>query len=311
VSIVLLLQVHQRLTSAALAARLEVSPRTVMRDMDALSAAGVPVQADRGPGGGWSLDRAWRTNLTGLDGSEVNALFLAQPARVLADLGLSGAAERATVKLLASLPASQRDRASMVRERLHVDLAGWSGQRDDPSWLPVVQDAVWQDRRLSIRYRPLRGESGDRIVEPLGLVAKGSAWYLVARSDGELRTYRVARIEHAAVLDERFERPEGFDLAASWKASSAALVERRPTYLATLRVDPRVSPWLHAWGGLWKVDRSETAPDGRIVLDLRFEREEEALFLALGLGTLAEVVGPDGLRARLVREVAALTGRYT
>lgn len=309
VSIVLLLQVHRRLTSDALSDRLEVSKRTVMRDMDALCAAGVPIVAMRGPGGGWLLDPGWRTNLTGLDGAELNALFLAQPPRVLADLGLSGAAERATVKLLASLPAVQRDRASIMRERLHVDLAGWSGQREDPAWLPVVQDAVWQDRRLSIRYRDAKGEDGDRIVEPLGLVAKGSAWYLVARTTGEFRTYRVARMSHAEMLDERFDRPEGFDLAAHWKSSAAALMERRPPYEATLHVDGRVAAWLRSWG-MWRVERVETAEAGWLLLDMRFEREEQALFLALGLGSLAEVVRPDSLRARVVLEAATITERY-
>jgi predicted DNA-binding transcriptional regulator YafY len=312
VSIVLLLQMNRRLTSDDLAGRLEVSRRTVMRDMDALSSAGVPVVAGRGPGGGWSLDPGWRTNLTGLDGSELSAVFLAQPPRVLADLGLAGAAERATVKLLASLPAVQRDRAGIVRERLHIDLTGWSGQRDDPVWLPVVQDAVWQDRRLKVRYRsPNSGnEERERLLDPLGLVAKGSAWYLVARCEGEFRTWRVARIVEAVILDERVDRPPGFDLAAHWRSSSQALIERRPVYQATLLVDARVSSFLQGWSGLWKVERREERPDGRLTLDMRFEREEEALFLALGLGRLAEVLAPDTLRARVIVEAAAITARY-
>jgi predicted DNA-binding transcriptional regulator YafY len=311
VSIVLLLQVNHRLTSDALAGRLEVSRRTVMRDMDALSAAGVPVVADRGPGGGWSLDPGWRTNLTGLDGSELNAVFLAQPPRVLADLGLSNAAERATVKLLASLPAVQRDRAAIMRERLHIDLAGWSGQRDDPAWLPIVQEAVWQDRQLAMRYRPISGEGGERIVEPLGLVAKGSAWYLVARTGGEFRTYRVARIEHAALLDERVERPADFDLAAHWRQSSSTLIDRRVSYEATLRVDPRVATWVTMWGSMWRVEKREDVAEGRVVLQMRFEREEQALFLALGLGRLGEVLSPESLRARVIAEAAAITAVYT
>lgn len=310
VSIVLLLQMNRRLTSDSLAERLEVSRRTVLRDMDALSAAGVPVVAGKGPGGGWSLDPAWRTNLTGLDGSELSAVFLAQPPRVLADLGLAGAAERATVKLLASLPAVQRDRAGVVRERLHIDLTGWSNQRDDPVWLPVVQDAVWQDRRLTVRYRSVGGEDRERVLDPLGLVAKGSAWYLVARCEGEFRTYRVSRIAHAALRDDRVERPAGFDLAAHWRSSSQALIERRPVYVATLRVDARVSPFLHGWSSMWKVERSQPGEDGRLTLEMRFEREEEALFLALGLGRLAEVVEPATLRTRVAIEAAAIAEQY-
>jgi predicted DNA-binding transcriptional regulator YafY len=309
-SIVMLLQVHSRLTSGELADRLEVSVRTVLRDMDALSAAGIPVLAERGRSGGWSLDRAWRTNLTGLNAQELSALFLAQPPRVLADLGLAGAADQALVKLQASLPAVQRQRAALVRERLHVDLSGWTAH-DDPGWLSLVQEAVWQDRRLAIRYSTARGETIERSVDPLGLVAKGSAWYLVARTDDGLRTYRVGRIAEACLLEDTFERPLEFDLAAYWKHSSADLMGRRPTYEATLRVDPKVAWWLQTWGGLWKVDFS-SRPDERgwLIVDIRFEREREACFVVLGLGSRAEVVAPESLRA-LVRAEAALVADRT
>ena len=203
---------------------------------------------------------------------------------MLADLGLSNAAERATVKLLASLPAVQRDRAAIMRERLHIDLAGWSGQRDDPAWLPMVQEAVWQDRRLAMRYRPVSGEGGERIVEPLGTRGQGQRVVSGRAHGGEFRTYRVARIEHAALLDERVERPADFDLAAHWRQSSSTLMDRRVSYEATLRVDPRVATWVTMWGGMWRVEQREDVAEGRVVLHMRFEREEQALFLALGLG---------------------------
>ena len=161
-----------------------------------------------------------------------------------------------------------------------------------------------------MRYRAIGGEDRERILEPLGLVAKGSAWYVVARCEGEFRTYRVSRITHAAVLDERVERPAGFDLAEHWRSSAQALIERRPVYPATLLVDARVSSFLQGWSGLWKVERSEAAPDGRLILDMRFEREEEALFLALGLGRLAEVLAPPALRERVIVEAAAIAARY-
>ncbi len=355
-SIVLLLQVHKRLTSEDLAKRLEVSRRTVMRDMDALSAAGVPVLAERGPGGGWALDRAWRTDLTGLDSSELNAVFLAQPPRILADLGLSSAADRAMVKLLASLPTAQRHGAAVMRERLHIDVESWWTRSEQTPWLRLVQEAVWLERMLEIRYATRPNEATVRCVEPLGLVVKNSAWYLVARHDGEFRTYRVSRIESALLLHESFARPDGFDLAAHWTSSAASYVNRRPTYEATLRVDRRGAGWLR--GRVWQiatpgqagsstasngaghidsghvgpghmssghVSPSQTGPrcngpigdpfsgvdasETHVTVTLRFEREDEACFLALGLGASAEVIAPESLRTRVLTEAARIAER--
>src|SRR6185295_6443460 len=171
-SMVLLLQARGRLTGRELARRLEVSPRTVHRDMEALSAAGVPVFAERGAHGGWRLDEGWRTRVPALDPAELRALLMAQP-RVMGDSRLARAAERAIEKLMAALPVSLRAQAASIQERLHVDTTGWSGAAEDLSMLPVVQDAVSRDRRLSIRYWPAGREARERVVDPLGLVAKG------------------------------------------------------------------------------------------------------------------------------------------
>lgn len=206
-SVLLLLQAYGRLSGRELARRLEVSERTVHRDMEALSASGVPVFALRGARGGWQLDEQWRTQVPGLEPAELRALLLAQP-RVLGDTRLSGAAERAMGKILAALPANLRDHAALLRQRLYVDTAGWRGGNESLSMLNVVQDAVARDRKLSMLYRH-EGESAERLVDPLGLVAKGSAWYLVALTPRGLRTYRVSRIERADVLDVAAERPRG------------------------------------------------------------------------------------------------------
>ena len=179
-SILLLLQVNRRMTAGALAERLEVSERTIYRDMDALSAAGVPVLAERGVGGGWTLIESYETKLTGLNQAEIQSLFLT-PARV-SDLGLHQAGESALIKLIAAMPAMSRRSAEYARQRIHIDSTGWSRSTENIANMPVVQDAIWQERRLAIHYDRGECQTVERIVDPLGLVAKGSAWYLRCRN---------------------------------------------------------------------------------------------------------------------------------
>jgi len=239
-SSLLLLQAHGRLTGRALARRLEVSLRTVHRDMEALGAAGVPVYALRGARGGWQLEESWRTRVPGLDEAELRALLMAQP-RMLGDARLAGAAERALDKLLASLPPSMREQATSMRQRLYVDTTGWGGVAENMARLPTVQDGVARDLKLVIRYRPTGREQVERTIDPLGLVAKGTSWYLVAGTPDGLRTFRVSRIEDARLLDEPSARPAGFDLAAYWKSSTEGLRKGWRRYEATLRLEPRVA----------------------------------------------------------------------
>ncbi len=200
-SILLLLRTERRVTTGELAQRLSVSPRTIHRDMDALSGAGVPVVAERGAGGGWYLLAEYRTNLTGLSAAELQALFVGTPARLFADLGLSGAAAGAWIKLHAALPGSQRPDAEDVRERIHIDVAGWRQTEGALPALPTLQAALLGDHRVRIRYRRADDSERERTIDPLGLVAKGSIWYLIAAVAGELRTYRVSRLAAVTLLD--------------------------------------------------------------------------------------------------------------
>src|SRR5215472_402778 len=216
-SILLLLQTHQRLTGRDLAKRLEVSERTIHRDMEALGMAGVPVVAERGTGGGWSLLEGYRTNLTGLTGTEMQALLLAKPSRLLADLGLRQAADAALLKLLAAMPAITRHAAEYARQRLHVDGAGWHEAAEAVPYLLPIQEAIWQERKLRLTYQRGDGTTVERLTDPLGLVAKSGVWYLVAAVDGELRSYRVSRVQSAQATEESFARPPTFDLAAYWQ----------------------------------------------------------------------------------------------
>ncbi len=276
-SILLQLQFHGRLTSAELAKRLEVSERTIHRDMSSLCTAGVPIVAERGARGGWSLMEGYRANLTGLSEAEVQALFVTRPEKLLADLHLV-------------LPKLNRHTAELARQRIYIDLRGWTNSPDPVPHLPIVQDAVWRERRLRILYGDAECPS-ERVLDPLGLVAKGSIWYLVARIDGDIRSYRVSRVREVTILDEVFARPEKFDLAEFWDSSSARFKERLPRFEVVIRASQPVVDWLRRMIRFGGID--EVSAD---CVRMHFDAEEVAKAVLLGVGDQIEVLEPDSLR---------------
>jgi predicted DNA-binding transcriptional regulator YafY len=309
-SILLLLQVNRRMTARALARRLEVSERTIHRDMEALSTAGVPVTAERGSHGGWSLVDGYKTNLTGLAGAEVQALFVPGPARLLSDLNLGKASESALVKLLAALPEMFRRDAEYVRQRIHVDVTGWDRAEESVPCLHAIQEAIWQGRKLSFEYGQENCASA-RTVDPLGLVAKGSVWYLVAAVGGEIRSYRVSRARVAAMIDEPCERPEGFDLAAHWEESSRQFRDKFPRFYATFRAHPSVLNRMHLARAFARVEEVGPADaEGWPCVRMRFQFAEEACEFALGFGARVEIVEPAELRDRVVEMAEGVVAFY-
>ena len=317
-SIVLLLQGHGRLTGRELSERLEVSERTLHRDMEALSAAGVPVFALRGSRGGWQLMDNWRMEVPGLDEAELRAFLMAQP-RVMGDPRLAGAAQSALAKLMASLPEPLRERAVSIRQRLHVDTTGWRGTAEPLPMLPIVQDAVSRDRKLAIRYWSVNPERGtgprrklvDRVIDPLGIVAKGTTWYLVANTPRGFRTYRVSRIDHATLLDKPCQRPPGFDLAAQWKSSTEQFTEGWKRVDVTLRLEPGAAEEMKIWHLNTKIDETATSidPDGWVTMRVQFDAQGEAHFVILGLGPRVEVLDPPALRDRIAADITSMYNR--
>lgn len=300
VQIVLLLQTHGRLTAGELARRLEVSARTVQRDLDALSAAGFPVYADRGRAGGWSLAADYRTRLTGLSPAETAALFVASTAHVLADLGLDTAAGTAEAKLLATVPAHARRHADLARERVLVDHADWMKHREPSPWLPVLQQAVWDTTRLRLTYG---SAPAPVVVEPLGLVAKKRSWYLVARrADGEFRTYRLGRISAAAATDERFDRPGDFDLAEHWRQTGERFFAGLRHYRVRLRVSDVAGARLR-WAPNSVIDTvtPSAGHPGWSDVAMTFESALETRVYLLGLAGEVVVLEPEELRADMRR----------
>ena len=307
-SAVLLLQAHGRMTGRELAKRLEVSMRTLHRDMDALSAAGVPIFALRGARGGWQLDEGWRTQVPGLDEAELRALLMAQP-RVIGDARLQAAAESALAKLLASLPSSLREKAASIQQRLFVDTTGWRGTAENLTTLPIVQDAVSGDRKLTILYAKNSRDRVERTVDPLGLVAKSGTWYLVAKTPDGLRTFRVSRIEEAKVLDQVSERPVGFDLAQYWRSSAQRFREGWPHYDTVLRLNPDAAGQMKRWHHAIEDGRGPDA-EGWITMSVRFDDEEQACFMMLAQGSRADVLEPAALRERVAAEMSAALERF-
>ena len=300
-STLMLLQAHGRLSGRELAGRLEVSARTVHRDMEALSAAGVPVFALRGARGGWRLDEDWSTHVPALDESELRALLMAQP-RVIGDTRLAAAAERAMAKLMAALPVPMRARAALMRQRLYIDTTAWRGSTENVFMLPIVQEAVARDRKLKMKYRKEGRELVERVVDPLGLVAKGSTWYMVALTPKGLRTFRVSRIEKATLLEQAVRRPADFDLATFWKNSTEQFQQGWRRYETTLRLEPRAANWVTMCRVVAPAAK-DPEPDGWVRLKIQFESEEEACFVVMGLGARVEVIEPLELREKQVAEL--------
>jgi predicted DNA-binding transcriptional regulator YafY len=303
-SALLLLQAHGRMAESELAERLEVSQRTAHRDMEALCAAGIPLAAHRGVRGGWELEKGWRTRVPGLDDAELWGLLMAEP-RASGDRRMSSAARRAFDKLMASMPAAQKAQAESIRARLHIDPTGWRPVAEDWSALPAVQDAVARDAKLTFRYRGADGRQSVRTVDPLGMVAKQDAWYLVARNAEGLRTYRVSRMREAVALAVEFERPKNFDLAAWWAQSTERLRAEKRVYIATLAMSEAAAAELCPWSPMREVApvNGRELPKGWKTYAVEFDSAYAAKFVALGMGARARVIGPEDLRIGVEEEM--------
>jgi predicted DNA-binding transcriptional regulator YafY len=301
VSLLLLLQTRGQLTAAELAVQLEISVRTVHRDMESLAAAGVPVEAVRGPAGGYRLAGGYRTRLTGLTADEAEALFAAGMPGPAAELGLGGELAAARLQLLAALPSELQERATRASRLFHLDTRGWFRAEDRVPHLPGLSAAVWRGCRVRLRYREGR-KVVQRTVDPLGLVLKGGAWYLIARRAAGMRVYRVSRVAAVRQLADRFERPSGFDLTSFWDEWSRAFEQSRARVDVRLRVSEAVRRFLP---GEPRIDA-----DGSVLVS--FPDLGDAYREVLRFGADAEVLEPAELRERVAgtsREVAALYDR--
>lgn len=315
-SVLLLLQAHGRMTATQLAERLEVSVRTIYRDVESLHAAGIPLYGAAGHTGGYQLVDGWRTRLTGLTAEEADRLFLAGlpgPAGELGDGPVVAALQR---KLHAALPPPQRERAAQLQQRFHLDTSNWYADGDASPHLALTADAVWRQRRVAVRYRSWSGEVA-RVLEPYGLVLKGGRWYVVAARAGraEPAPYRVNQILALTPLDEGFDRPADFDLPAWWHAHVREFRARLHQDEATVRLSPGGRDRLREIANdvvVAAVDASAGPPDanGWTTAVLPIESLTHAHGELLRLGAEVEVLAPAQLRDRLAATASELARLY-
>ncbi|MER5907199.1 YafY family protein [Streptomyces mirabilis] len=321
IKMVLLLQSRPSMTAAELARELEVSERTITRDAQALSEAGVPVYADRGRAGGYRLIGGYRTRLTGLARTEAEALFLSGVPGALRDMGLEDAASAARLKVSAALLPSLRDASRAAGQRFHLDAPAWFNEPETPELLPTVAEAVWDDRRITAGYRRGTAEV-ERVLEPYGLVLKAGVWYLCARvpepgaaGSGPFRVYRIDRFTEVRPATECFTREDGFDLPGFWAERAEQFARSILRAEAVVRLSPEgvrrlayvVDPASarRALGGCGD-------PDGRgwVTVTLPVESEEVAHGQLTGLGPEVEVLSPAALRDRFAGDAVRLAALY-
>ena len=324
-SILLRLQLRGRVTASELAREFEVAVRTVYRDLDALSAAGVPVHATRGRGGGIVLAAGWRTQLTGLTGPEARSVPLAGLHSAARDLGLAGEAGDVQLKLLASLPPEAAADAGRIADCFHIDPLPWYHRHEALPLLPALAAAVWESRQVHLHYASWASQS-THTVSPLGLVLKGGLWYLVARPTGRgaaagPRTYRVSGILNLRVLDKPARKPAGFVLATHWPTAVEAFESRLMAGRATVRITPeglRILRAVQPAAAEWAERTARPLADAKpaevhakwLQAELPTEGEAYAARQLLRLGTEVEVLAPASLRAAVAKEAAAVARRH-
>jgi len=310
-STLMLLQSRGRMSAPDLAKELEVSIRTVYRDIDQLSAAGIPVTADRGRDGGFQLLNGFRTQLTGLTQAEAEALMLAGLPGPAAELGLADRMSSARLKFMAALPAGMR--AERVAARFHLDVTGWFRTTEPVALLPTVARAVWDERYLKIRYRQGR-DSNEVRVAPLGLVLKAGVWYLVAQKGSAYRTYRASNILAVESSDESCMRPADFDLASYWRRSSREYELGNYRGSAVVRLSPRGRSLISLLGPYVEAAVVKTAgqPDkeGWLRCTIPVESGDFGIRELLRLGDDLEVLAPGPLRIQVRQALRRMLRHY-
>lgn len=313
--IILLLQARGRITAGALARELGVSERTIYRDLEALSIAGIPVYALGGPGGGCELPEHYRTLLTGVSPSDIAAVLMASASGPLADLGLDKRVQAALHKLVAALPAGQRQAAALGRQRLYLDSAAWFRRAEPVPFLPVLQEGIETERYIQLRYRGTDEIERERLLAPYGLVAKASVWYVVGTVANRLRVYRVSRILEAIATDQPFDRPADFDLPSFWAAWCATYEANLPRYKTTLQIRPDLIPSLQSNFSTPIVTISPLLPSEGGAnwpgFEVTFETFEMARNWVLGCGPAVKVLNPLELRECVAAQAVEIVALYS
>jgi predicted DNA-binding transcriptional regulator YafY len=309
----MLLQTRGRMTARTLADELEVSERTIYRDITALSTAGVPVYGEAGPDGGFSLVDNYRTNLTGLTEGEVRALFMLNVPSPLADLGVTQELKTALLKLSAALPTNRRADEILVRQRFYLDSIGWKIGAESVPYLQTIQHAVWHDQKLRLTYRPLPTLELEQLVEPYGLVAKAGLWYVVCAQAGRFQVHRISHLRGVQPGEETFTRLADFDLGTFWQKYCDERDQQHTIYPVQVRVAPNfifVLPYYFGNSIRTRIEAAQPDDNGRITLDLTFSSLDEARDRLLDFGRGVEVLKPLALRLSVIDYARQVLGVY-
>ena len=307
-SIILLLQTRGKMTAKALAEELEVSRRTILRDINALSFSGVPVYSEGGHGGGIALAEEYRTTLTGLNTLEVQSLFVTHNNEALRDVGLGDAGERLLLKLLAALPKTHHSTADHIRQRLMIDPTWWWHETSISPFWEEIQRAVYEDRMIKAQYENFDGKIAERTLAPYSLICKSSVWYLLAERDGELRTYRVNRFHSVQLLDGSFTRRPDFDLPTYWRTHTQNLEKFSSGYHCILRVHPdRISFIKTLMPGRWEMV-ADAEDKGWKIISLSMDSDLQAKMLVFGLSGFVEILEPGELKKAVAAQAREILG---
>ncbi len=302
----LILQARGRVTAADLAQELEISERTARRDLEALSMAGIPVYSQAGRGGGWALVGGARTDLSGLTAAEARTLFLVAGPSASATPEVKAALR----KLVRALPEPFRADAEAAASAVVLDPTSWDrASAPTPPFLDELQRATVDGVQVRLAYADRQRRETERVVHPLGLVAKASVWYLVADTEAGLRTFRVGRVRGMTRTEDPVRRPDGFDLAETWESIKATIDEGRVPLRVVLRIDERALGWVRGSFGN-RLTVRDVAGDGRTEADLRSWNVEAAAYELAAYGDHVEAIDPPEVRATLARIGAELAERY-
>lgn len=304
--LMLLLENRGKMTAAALAEELEVSTRTILRDIDALSFSGVPIYAEGGHGGGISLDENYRVKLNGLKEAEVQALIVSSNASLLADIGLEDAAEQSLLKLLTALPYLYEQSAKQFQNRIYLDPVAWWHSQQTLTHLNIVQSAVYNNRIIEIDYQRHDGSYLTRTVQAYGLVAKASVWYLIAAHDEQFRSYRISRIKRVNVSQETFVRDDTFNLADYWQESTSNFLENISYFVFKLEIHPD-SKNMATWYSPGYSDAQGTTVDGWYIRQYYVDSLELAAMFVVGLGNQVKIIEPEELKVAVAAKIKSLT----
>lgn len=307
-AILMLLQGHGKMTTRILARELEVSQRTILRDVDALSTAGIPIQAEGGHGGGIYLAESYQLALSGLKGTEVSPLFVAGHSSLLDQLGMEHNAQSSLLKLFAALPSLHQRTVEQLRQRLYIDPVGWWQEFQPRPFWPELQKAIYEDWSIQVFYERGDGEVVERILEPYSLVAKAGLWYMVGRREGQFRTYRVSRLQQLSLLPTHFQRLNDFDLVAYWHGHLEEASSSFGKFKFTLRVPESSLPTLRRYFIELPI---LTAEEGWITAELRVETLETARTVVFGLGKGVTVLEPLELQEAVVKLARQVLGSHS